>query len=229
MGSPTTPAPRCALEGCNAWALRGKLYCFRHQQQYDQNVALGAEDPTPVLVGGKRIKCRVWGCQAVVVKDSEYCARHTAEGRGASLAVGDAARTAATISEGFEALLAHLGTDAPDCLAVLQREVDMLTAARRILAAHARMSGRRGWKMMSPVAFMRLWIASAEAITNLTKARFVMENATSADFDRLLGGVYSRIEREGVVVEQRALNNQPLLPGLVVEGETNHGGTEDTE
>jgi len=111
---------------------------------------------------------------------------------------------------------------APDCLDILRRELDLLEAARKVLAEHAAASSRTGWKLMSPMAFMRLWLSSAETVTSIVKARFVIETATTADFDRLLSGVYARIERQGPPLDQRPLTAQPLLPGLaeeVVEGD----------
>ena len=84
----------------------------------------------------------------------------------------------------------------------------MLDSARKILVAHAEMSSRSGWKAISPMTFIRLWLSSATTVTDVTKALFLMENATSADFDRLLSGVYSRIER-GPLPTQTPL---PLMP-----------------
>ena len=237
MSKPTAPHRLCAVEGCRGWALRDQDYCYHHYRQWQQNLELGVPDPTPRLVGGKGPFCQARRCKRVAVPNSDYCAAHTAQLREGAESDG--------VAEAFAALLARLDAHvarrdrvpeaalvheaalapdeaAPDCLDILRRELDLLEAARKVLAEHATASSRTGWKLMSPMAFMRLWLSSAETVTSIVKARFVIETATTADFDRLLSGVYARIERQGPPLDQHPLTAQPLLPGLaeeVVEGD----------
>ncbi len=231
MSKPPERHRLCAVEGCHGWALRDQEYCYQHHRQWQQNLELGVADPTPRLVGGQRRLCQARGCKRLAIAHSAYCAAHTAQIREAAEGEG--------VAKGFAALLARLNEavvrdasvvgdanvapeTAPDCLDILRRELDLLEAARKVLAEQAAASSRTGWKLMSPMAFMRLWLSSAETVTSIVKARFVIETATTADFDRLLSGVYARIERQGPPLDQRPLTAQPLLPGLaevVVEGD----------
>jgi len=201
MPNPPAPGRRCAVAGCNAWAIRNQEYCSAHYHQWQQNLRLGVPDAAPKLIGRSRRMCRARACTKLAIANSEYCAKHTEQYRA------EAANTEA-VAEGFATLLARLDDAAPDCIAVIQRELDLLASARRILVAHAEMSSRAGWKAISSMTFIRLWLSSAATVTDLAKARFVMETATSADFDRLLGGVYGRIERE-------AIPEQQPLPGML--------------
>ena len=209
MGFPPTPDRVCKVEGCGSWTVRGHDYCNIHMQQWEDNLRVGAPDPRPRLMGvGSRI-CRARGCKRQALEHSRYCLMHARQ-----LQV-DATKTGA-IAQGFAELLARLDAAAPDCLTTLQREIDLLTTARKLLIAQAELSSRTGWQAVSPMTFVRLWLSSAATVTELTKARFVMENATGADFDRLLGGVYNRIERS-VPPEQEP------LPGLLEQA--GGGGT----
>ena len=201
MPYPPTPDRACKVAGCGAWSVRGQVYCKIHLQQWQDNLRVGAADPTPRLMGPGPRLCRARGCRLQALAHSRYCLTHAQR-------LETDATIAEAITQQFAELVARLDVAAPDCLATLQREMDLLTMARKILVAHAEIASRSGWQGISPMTFVRLWLSSATTVTELTKARFVMENATGADFDRLLGGVYSRIERS-VPPEQ-----QPL-PGLL--------------
>ncbi|NLF02468.1 MAG: hypothetical protein GX601_15985, partial [Anaerolineales bacterium] len=137
-----------------------------HYHQWQHNLSLGVPDPLPKLVGRNRRLCKARGCKHMAIAHSDYCAKHADQYR-------DDAANSDAIAEGFATLLARLDDAAPDCIAVIQRELDLLASARRILVAHAEMSSRAGWKAISSMTFIRLWLSSAATVTDLAKARFV--------------------------------------------------------
>ena len=202
MPRPPTPGKRCAVDGCKAWAVRGETYCDPHLRQYQDNLRLGVPDPTPHLVGDMRRLCRTRSCKRLAIANSRYCRIHTQQ-------IKDSEEASALIAAQFTELVRQLCTASADCLAALQRELDMLTAARKILVAHAEMSSRAGWKAISSMTFIRLWLASTDKANDLIKSRFVMENASGSDIDGLLAGVYKRIERQELAVQQPLLGLAP--------------------
>jgi len=202
MSPKPTPDRKCAVAGCRSWAVRDQPYCASHLRQWENNVRLGLADPSPRLIGRDRRYCQIRSCKRLALPNSPYCAFHAEEGKQETA-------NAEIIASQFKALLDRLGTPSPaDGLDVLERELHMLNAARQILIAHAESASRNGWKGISAMTFMRLWLSSATTATDLAKARFVMENADGGGLDRLLSGVYARIE-------QSPPPAQEPLPGML--------------
>jgi hypothetical protein len=204
MPNPPTPDRKCAVEGCRAWAIRDQRYCAPHYHQWQENKRLGAPDPTPRIIGRNRRLCQVRSCKNLATAGGPYCTQHTQQFQ-------EDAVSSEAIAEAFAELIAQLDAEAPDSLAMVQHEVDLLATVRKILVAHAEMASRTGWKGISAMTFIRLWLSSAATVNDLAKARFVIENATGNDIDRLLSGVYHRIDA-GPVPEQRCLPGLVLLP-----------------
>jgi hypothetical protein len=127
--------------------------------------------------------------------DGPYCREH-------ARVYQEAQETQSVVAAQFAALLAQLDANPPDCAGAVVRELDMLASARRILVAHADLCSRSGWRGLSPINFMRLWLSSASAANDLLKSRWVMETASGADIDRLLANVYNRVESAQPPVQQ---------------------------
>ncbi len=193
---------RCTVQGCHAWAVRGQPYCQPHHKQWQENLRSGAPDTEPRLVRRNRRLCAARSCRHLAVANSTYCPTHAAQ-------VAADADNSEAMAEAFAALIAKLDTEAPDSLSVVIREADLLDAARRILVSHAEMSSRTGWKVLSSAAFVRLWLSSVATATDLAKTRFLIENASGADLDRLLDSVYTRLDSTQPPAQRP-------LPGLLV-------------
>jgi len=196
---------KCAVEGCGCWALRTHKYCAQHFRQWQENVTLGLSDPEPRLVGDLRERYKGRSCKSAAVKGGSYCSVHTQQFQ-------ENAAAAVDIAQAFSALLTRLDATPEDCPSQIQREVDLLAEMRKILVAHAEMASRTGWKGISVTSFVRLWLSSVSTANDLAKTRFVMENASAGDFDRLLSGVYRRIDGEARLPSAAA--RQELLPGI---------------
>lgn len=201
MAAAEKKARHCKVTGCHAWTLRDEDYCASHYNQWQENLRVGVPDPEPRTVRRHRRLCAARSCRRLAVENSLYCPTHAAQ-------VQADEDSAAVIAGAFDALVDRLDSAAPDSVTTILREQSLLDAARRILVAHARQSSRSGWRAISSMTFIRLWLASATTATELAKTRFLMENATGADLDRLLDSVYSRLD-------QSAPPEQRPLPGLL--------------
>ena len=169
--APETQNRPCAFDGCLQYAMTGRDYCVAH-------------DPDRT----RRRRCAFRGCRSLVLADTNYCRFH------AEYSESEDAVLCSPVPHEIEAMMARLDAHPGMSTDTLEMELDLVLSVRRLFLQGAKDLTGRGWHGMSPSTLVRTWLATTDAVANLVKAQFVIDQAGDGDVGRMLDSVYRRLE-----------------------------------
>lgn len=165
---------RCRVEGCRAWAMRGKEYCVAHRY------ADARSRRRPLLAAA----CQPPGA------------------RGERERVDADQVSAEEALQRLRALVERLAREPLEDLAVLDQELRNLFAVRALFLRWLDPDQRKELEGVDPAQFMRTWNESSTRVMQLLRARRQLSGNQEGEWGPFMQDVYDALEERVPIFQQ---------------------------